>query len=395
MARPARPPASVRLLTRDAFYRHLHARLALPPRLLSEVERETLARAAARDAVRAGAAPPFRLRPGLVRLMLGFHDDLARHGRSVDAFERLAVADLEPSVAVDRGARRLLDQTRFLVAAFRACAARVEATGALDEHRLRALLLAAVPARPLREVIVTVADRAAQPGGLYPADFDLAARLPELAHVTVIATDALLDSGFRQRLDDLLPGLDEERAASPARRPPALVAPSAAGATAAGASSAEPDRRHFVWRDREEELAWVAGRVGEAETPPAGSPSAAPPGPPACAAVVVQRPLPYLYLTSSVCADRGVAVAAPRRAAAGDRAVCGGGRPRPHLRPGRLRAGAAGRAAPRAAARLRGQRCAAGGGGRGPRPRARAAALHRRARRAPGTGPGVGGSRSS
>ena len=345
-------PASVRLLTRDAFYRHLHARLAAPPRLLSEVERETLARAAARDAVRAGAPPPFRLRPGLVRLMLAFYDDLARHGRSVDAFERLAVEDLEPSAAVDRGARRLLGQTRFLAAAFRACAARVAATGALDEHGLRALLRGAVPAQPLRELIVTVADRAAQPGGLYPADFDLAARLPDLARITVIATDAVLDAGFRERLDDLLPGLDDERAAVPPRRPPALVAPpaadaagsgavgsgavgsdagasgavgSGAGVSSAGVSSAGPSgagpsaarssravgsgagvsgplgagagRSHFVWRDREEELAWVAGRVAEG-------------GMPAAAAVVVQRPLPYLYLASSVCADRGLPFAA-------------------------------------------------------------------------------------
>ncbi|MCY4661675.1 MAG: PD-(D/E)XK nuclease family protein [Acidobacteria bacterium] len=321
-------PASVRLLTRDAFYRHLHARLTSAPRLLAEVERETLARAAARDAVRAGAAPPFRLRPGLVRLMLGFHDELARYGRSVDTFERLAVEDLEPSAAVDRGARRLLDQTRFLVAAFRAFSARVAASGALDEHRLRALLLAGAPARPLREAIVTVADRAAQPGGLYPADFDLAARLPELARVTVIATDAVLDAGFRERLDDLLPGLDVERAPPPARRPPALVAPSgpdadgaaasgtgaaapgtdaaaasgaggaaASGTDAAAASGAGAGRGHFVWRDREEELAWVAGRVGGGEGP-------------ARAAVVVQRPLPYLYLAASVCADRSLPFAA-------------------------------------------------------------------------------------
>ncbi len=330
-------PASVRLLTRDAFYRHLHARLASAPRLLAEVERETLARAAARDAVRAGAAPPFRLRPGLVRLMLGFHDELARYGRSVDTFERLAVEDLEPSAAVDRGARRLLDQTHFLVAAFRAFSARVAASGALDEHRLRALLLGAAAARPLREAIVTVADRAAQPGGLYPADFDLAARLPELARVTVIATDAVLDAGFRERLDDLLPGLDVERAPPPARRPPALVAPSAPGAEGAAASDADATaasgadaaaasgadgaaasgtdgaaasgtdgaaesgagagRGHFVWRDREEELAWVAGRVGGGEGP-------------ARAAVVVQRPLPYLYLAASVCADRSLPFAA-------------------------------------------------------------------------------------
>ena len=119
--------AAVPLLTREEWHRQLHARLGTAPRLLSAIEREGLMHAAARDAGATGAAPPFRLRPGLIGAMLAFYDEIRQNGRSVDAFERLMVDDLEASAVADRGARRLLRQTRFLVAAFRAYDARVEA----------------------------------------------------------------------------------------------------------------------------------------------------------------------------------------------------------------------------------------------------------------------------
>jgi len=52
------------------------------------------------------------------------------------------VDTLEPSNEVDRGARRMLRQTRFLAAMFRAYERRVEASGCLDEHGLRARAVA-------------------------------------------------------------------------------------------------------------------------------------------------------------------------------------------------------------------------------------------------------------
>jgi hypothetical protein len=71
--------------------------------------------ASADEAVAAGAVPPFDVRPGLVAEMLRFTIQLRRQGRSVDRFEELLVESLGDT---DRGAARLLDQTRFLATAF-------------------------------------------------------------------------------------------------------------------------------------------------------------------------------------------------------------------------------------------------------------------------------------
>ena len=272
---------SAALVTRNEWYEWLRERTGSCPPLLTPVEREVVAAAAAADATAAGAAPPFRLRPGIVAALLAFYDQLRRRRRSVDAFERLLIDELEPSADLDRGARRLLLQTRFLVAAFRAYDRRLDHLPGLDEHRLRERLLAAEGGEAVSEIVVTVPDQAADAAGLYPADFDVLARLPRLARVTLIATDAVLDSGYRERLDDLLPGLVESRVAAETRRAAVLVVPDA---------SAEPPC--FAWRDREEELRGIGRQVRRAAVVEGRSPAAA--------AVVVQRPLPYLYLAPSV-----------------------------------------------------------------------------------------------
>ena len=273
-------PSQAALVTRAEWYGWLRERVGSCPPLLTAVEREVVAGAAAADAAAEGCAPPFRLRPGIVAALLAFYDELRRRRRSVEAFERVLADELEPSADLDSGARRLLLQTRFLAAAFRAYDRRLDALAGLDEHRLRGRLLAADGLEAVSEVVVTVPDQVAHPAGLYPADFDLLARLPGLARVTLIATDSVLDAGYRERLDDLLPGLVEQRAAPEGRRA-AVVVP---------AASAE--RPYFVWRDREEELRAIARHVAAAA---AGDGRA-----PASAAVVVQRPLPYLYLAPSV-----------------------------------------------------------------------------------------------
>ncbi len=181
------------LLTRDEFYAELHRRTDTPSPLLSAIERLVCGRAAADEALAAGMDPPFRLRPGLVTEFLGLYDELLRRHRSVDTFERLLVEELDPSTEFDRGVRRMLRQTRFLAAMFRAYEQRVLATGRLDEHGLRRLVLDRGLRRPLRQVVVTVADRAAGPDGLWSGDYDLLSRLPELARIDVVTTATLLD----------------------------------------------------------------------------------------------------------------------------------------------------------------------------------------------------------
>ena len=123
----------------------------------------------------AGFEPPFRLRPGLVTEMLRFYDTLRLNQKNVDVFERLALGMLEPGAADDRGAERLVRQTRFLAAAFRdfeeRCAARPASISTASYERL---LETAAP-MPYRHVVVAVGDRAFDPnwaraGSLGPAD---------------------------------------------------------------------------------------------------------------------------------------------------------------------------------------------------------------------------------
>lgn len=270
------------LVTRDGWYARLHDGLPAAPPVLSPLERDVLADAAARDAVQQGFTPPFKLRAGLVSELLAFYDDLRRHRRTIDAFERLAVEELEPRASIDRGAERLLRQTRFLVATFRAYERRLASAGVLDEHALRDLLLQSAGPGPYRCVVVTVGDRVAEQAGLYSADFDLLTRLEGVERLEVVATEESLDAGLGERLREMLPGIEETRwTGGPEEAPPAVHAFS-------------------VSRDREDELAGVARRVREARRSPGGHP------PLDRTAVVFRRPLPYVYLAQTVFESAGV-----------------------------------------------------------------------------------------
>jgi RecB family exonuclease len=272
------------LVTRQELYLRLHARIPDAPALLSEFDREVLLRLAAGEARAQGAEPPFRLRPGLIAALLDFYDELRRRNRSVDAFDRTIGDRLEGGSDSDRGAARLLQQTRFLSAAFAAFERRVADSGHIDEHGLRSLLLADALPSGYDHVVVCVGDRAADPRGLWPADFDLLSRLPGLRRLDVVATDRVLDAGLLERLHDALPGLEESRA-NAAGPLPVLLAPEV--------RPAEGPQCHFVSRDREEELA-DAVRWIKAATPPVPARSLD------RVAVVFQRPLPYLYLARQV-----------------------------------------------------------------------------------------------
>ena len=275
-----------RLLTREGWHAALAARARPPVPLLSAVERYVLMQAAAREAAEA-CAPPFEPRPGLAPSIVRFYDDLLRQRQSVDSFERLLGTDLEASAEIDRGARRLLLQTRFLAAAFRAFERRSAATGRCDEHALRRRLIEAGLERPVAGAVVTLPDQAADPDGMWPADFDLLTRMEGLERIDVIATDAVLAAGYHERLLDHLPGIDEERFEPSAAAPPVIVAPGGG------------EQHHFVRRDREDELLEVARALQSAAAAPGAIETNA-------AAVVFQRPLPYLYLARQVFSQAGV-----------------------------------------------------------------------------------------
>jgi len=286
LAGPASAIVLPHLVTRDGWRAIAAGSAASHGRPLSPHEREVLLGAAAREAVAAGAVPPFSVRPGLLALMLEFYDGLRRNLKSVDDFERLVAGRFEDSQDSDGGAVRMLAQTRFLAAAFRAYEARLGAIGAVDEHGLRQQLLDDGPP-VLTHVIVAVGDRAGDPHGLWLADFDLLARQAGVERLDVVATEAMLAAGYGERLRALLPGIEDEPAPADAVRP-SLVSPSGIGGPL-----------FFTYRDREEELRGVARRIKRRH----GAPDAAPLWK---SGVVFRRPLPYVYLAGQIFPAAGV-----------------------------------------------------------------------------------------
>lgn len=291
-----RPPARrtlvlPELVTRAEWYSRLAGRSLGAPVLVDELERHVLVRAAARDVVDAGCSPPFAVRPRLAGHLIAFYDALRRSGRRVDEFEQVLVAELEPAAEMDRGAARLLQQTRFLVALFRAYEGRLARANRVDEHGLREWLLSSGVDVGVRRVVVTVADMVADPMGLWPADFQLLARLPGVLEIHVIATEAVLAAGWAERLRRELPGIEEHPRSAAAAEGPILIAPP--GDTA--------DPLYHRYRDREEELLAVARSLKARSVSHAQG----------CllderVGVVFRRPLPYLYLARQVFQAAGV-----------------------------------------------------------------------------------------
>ena len=271
------------IVTRAELYAVLYERTASVPAALSAFEREALLRRAARDVAAGGMPPPFRLRPGLLVEMLRFYDELRRRRKTIDDFDRLLTGDLASYAEYDRGAERLLRQTRFLAAAFRAYEARAAHSGGSDEHTMRRILLERAAQRPIAHVIVTTGDEIADAGGLWPADFDLLSRMPGLARLDVIVTEEQLAGGLHQRLHDLLPGLEEATVQDVLAPAPILMAPDGRDAPL-----------YFTERDREEELVAVARMLKARRAAPGRF------------AVVFQRPLPYLYLARQVFGSAGI-----------------------------------------------------------------------------------------
>ena len=246
-------------------------------------EREALLAAACRAVIDAGGNPPFRVRPGLVGAMLEFFDALKRHQKSVDDFERLTIGKLDGGQETDRGAARLIRQTRFFGAAFREFERLCGASGGVDEHAMRDQMLARAAAHPWRHVVVAVRDRAGDQYGLHPVDWDLLARIPGLEQLDVVVTDTMLAGAFHERIHQWLPGIEETRLgdlplAAPCPLPPAT---------------------YHVARDREEEVAafarWVRAEAGGIERPQLDR-----------IALVVRQRLPYVYLAREVFRTSGI-----------------------------------------------------------------------------------------
>jgi RecB family exonuclease len=280
--------------TRSDWYQAMLGRIPAQGTTISPVEREAILGRVAREVSRDVVAPPFALRPALTADMLALYDLIRRQARTIDDFERNFVGELEPAAESDRGAAQLLTQTQFLAATYRRYEAHLAEHALSDEHVQRTRLIETVPVRPLRRVVVTVGDRISDPDGLWPVDFMLLSTLPDLADVSVVMTEQIRDAGLLERLHAAMPGIVEVKAAdvpgltmAPATLP-VLVTPATPDPAPHGTVQASAV---FVARDREEELRHVARRLKAARHDAV---------PLHRKALVVRRPLPYLYLIRAV-----------------------------------------------------------------------------------------------
>jgi RecB family exonuclease len=291
-------------LTRLELLVEVHRRLGPTAPLVERAAREAMAWHASDQAIAHGIEPPFTVRPGLIAAMLDLYDGVRRCGRSIDEFERRLTAALEPGAETDRGAARLLSQTRYLAAVFRAYEHQLAASGLVDEHGIRSLAVGQPLEPAIDHLVLAIADQAAEPDGLWPADFDLLTRLPGLKRIDVVATEQVLDAGFRVRLFDWLPGIEEDPIAGPTPPAPTLIVP----ADRVG----QPGQAHHLHRDREEELIAIARRLRH-EQPASGdgiestpARDADSPSPLDDVLVVYDAPLPYVYLARRVFEDAGL-----------------------------------------------------------------------------------------
>ncbi len=278
------------LITPGELAPRLGERLPEHPMLLTDTEREVLAGVACRAAIEEGNDPPFRLRPGLIAEIVRFYDALQRNLKSVDIFERLALGALEPGAAEDRGAERLVRQTRFLADAFRRFERLMETTDRIDDHALRRRLIDEPAPDPWRHVVLAGGDDATDRQGLFPADWDLLTRVPGLERIDIVVTDAMVAGTFRERIHQRLPGIEETRIPLDHGRPPPVLLVSPGGALTHTA------------RDREEEIAGFARWVRrEMRNTNVGAISGVD-----RMALVVRRPLPYVYLAREVLRSAGI-----------------------------------------------------------------------------------------
>jgi RecB family exonuclease len=288
--------------TRADLYDTLSTRLQDLPRILTGFEREVMLGAAARDAEDADLPPPFHLRPALLAEMLALYDQVRRQGRTVDDFERLVTTELEAAAELDRGASQLLEQTRFVVAAFRGYESRLADGELKDEHLVRDAVLTSAAERPLRHIVIAVGDRLSDPEGLWPADIAMLTAVAGLETIDVIATDALLGAGYLDRLRLAFVGIEEVAGDAPAPTPMLVVPDPGKPGLSAEAVSAKaeglPPPFVFEYRDREDELEGVARRL-KASRRDAGQTLDR-------QALVVARPLPYLYLARDVFGGAGI-----------------------------------------------------------------------------------------
>jgi len=274
------------IATSSGLFEMLAARTLGHVRAADLLLRQALLEQAFAETIAAGTRPPFAVRGGLAAEVLAFQDELDKlcglsgRGASLDSFVEFARhAFSEFNVPDDVGAERMAAQTQFLLSSLGRLREKLAARGLVDSTTLRGASFFEGGVRfPFRRVV------ALGPETLSPPDLVFLESVPGLSSLDILVPEKMESHVRLQALARALP-LEVER--SPGRKlPPRLLLP-ATGETAVSA------------RDREEALVSVArllkSRAAEGRLPPLGR-----------IAVVVPRPLPYLYLAKQVFFEAGI-----------------------------------------------------------------------------------------
>ncbi len=237
-------------------------------RLADPLLREALLEEGFQKAAASGSPPPFKVRAGLAPRVLQFYDELLQNRAELKDFTKRALEELE--APDDLGAARMAAQTRFLEASLEAYR---EALARLDLHDPPSVRRAlSTEPFPYERALVLGSET------LAPADLDFLTEARGLETLTVAAVDKV--SALPASLADAAPDLhvDEEARATP----PKLLTPAV-----------------HVARDREESLVdavrFMKHLEDNKDLPPLDR-----------VAIVVPRPLPYMYLAKKVLGEAGI-----------------------------------------------------------------------------------------
>jgi hypothetical protein len=244
----------------------------LSDRLADPLLREALLERAFERAEKAGAPAPFVVRRGLAGRVLELYDTLRL--RSTPSSDETFFARIleELDAPDDEGARKLAEQTRFLDVSLSDYRKSLDDLGLVDPPRARALLRE--KPFPFERALVLGSET------LEPLDLDFLAGAPGLESLTLAVSEssAELSDWLLRRFEDVRT-FEKERDA-----PPEVL---------------RPDDLTFLARDREEALLDVARLLklleDDGRLPPLHR-----------VAVVVPRPLPYLYVAKKVFGEAGV-----------------------------------------------------------------------------------------
>lgn len=242
----------------------LAARSGGEVRLVDPLLREALLRHAFERTAATETKPPFALRGGLARRVLGLYDTLLMNGSDLDTFTTRALEELD--APDDEGAEKLARQTRFLHESLERYRSSLDELNLVDPPSARHALRES--AFPFEHALVLGSET------LTPLDLDLLSNAPNLQSLTIAVAEKSAD--LPPLLARAEPNVHIDQ--SPEPTPPKLLL-----------------REPLVARDREESLVDAVRIIKQLETPLHR------------VAIVVPEPLPYLYLAKKVLDDARIA----------------------------------------------------------------------------------------